>query len=91
MLEGLFVAASVFIPLVFGLVPAFLPTGVPVILRWILWLVVLVLTGLYVHLLRDAPSPYPLMALVILIISAALSLVVLVVDTYRPPKLRRPG
>lgn len=88
MAEALFVAASVFIPLVFGLVPAFLPTGVPAVFRWLMWLVIIVATGWYVHLLREAPSPYPLLALVILAVSAMLSLVVLVVETNRPPRLR---
>ena len=88
MREALFVAASVFIPLVFGLVPAFLPVGVPILWRWILWLVILAVTGWYVHLVREAPSPYPLLALAILMVSAVLSLVVLVVETSRSP---RPG
>lgn len=89
MLEPLFVAASVLIPLAFGLVPAFLPPRVPALARWSLWLVVLALTGWYVHLLRDAPSPYPLMALIFLIVSAALSLIVLVVETGRTAHRRR--
>jgi hypothetical protein len=86
--EGLFVGASILIPLVFGLVPAFLPTGIPIGLRWLLWFVILALTSWYVHLLREAPSPYPSLALVILIVSAALSLVVLIVETGRPTRLR---
>ena len=89
MFEPLFVAASVFIPLVFGLVPAFLPPSVPAAARWSLWLAVVVLTGWYVHLLRDAPGPYPLMALIFLIISALLSLIVLIVETGRAPYRRR--
>jgi cytochrome bd-type quinol oxidase subunit 2 len=86
--EALFVAASVLVPLVFGLIPAFLPTGVPVGFRWLLWFVILALTSWYVHLLREAPSPYPLLALAILVVSAALSLVVLIVETARQPRLR---
>ena len=89
MVESLFVAASVFIPLAFGLVPGFLPPSVPAIGRWVSWLAVVVGTGWYVHLLRDAPSPFPLMALVFLVVSAGLSLVVLVVDTNRAPAPRR--
>ena len=87
MTEALFVAASIFIPLVFGFVPAFLPVGVPVVIRWLLWLAVTAAIGWYVHLLRDAPSPYPELALAILLVSAVLSLVVLVVETGRPPRL----
>lgn len=88
MSEALFVAASIFIPLVFGLVPAFLPASVAVALRWLLWLIVTAATGWYVHLLRDAPSPYPALALGILIASAVLSLIVLVVESSRPPRLQ---
>ena len=91
MLEVLFVAASVFIPLVFGLVPGFLPQGVPVVARWALWLAVIVVTGWYVHSLREAPGPYPDLALGILIISATLSLIVLVIETDRAPRLRPRG
>lgn len=91
MLEALFVVASIFIPLIFGLVPAFLPASVPAIVRWVAWLAVLALTGWYVHVLRDAPSPYPLLAFIFLIVSAALSLVVLIVETNRPPRLRVHG
>ena len=88
MSEALFVAASVFIPLVFGLVPAFLPTSIAAGPRWILWLAILALTGWYVRTLSDAPSPYQLMALIFLVVSACLSFIVLVVETSRAPRPR---
>ena len=86
MSEALFVAASVFIPLVFGLVPAFVPTSVSIGRRWILWFAAAALAGWYVHLSSDAPSPHPLMALTILILSAGLSLMVLIRETVRPAR-----
>lgn len=87
--DALIVAGSVFIPLAFGLVPAFLPATVPALFRWTLWLAVLALTGWYVHLMRETPNPYPFLALVILLVSAGLSMVVLVVETGRYARPRR--
>lgn len=83
MREGLFVIVSVFIPLVFGLVPAFLPSRVPIILRWLLWLTLVVVAGWYVHRLGEFASPYPELALLYLIVSASLSLAVLAAFTFR--------
>ena len=82
-LDVLFIAASVLIPLAFGLVPAFLPQRAPPLVRWLAWLALVALLGWYVHELRGSVVPYPQLALIILIVSAGLSLIVLVVETIR--------
>jgi FtsH-binding integral membrane protein len=81
MVEGLFYAGSVLVPLVFGLVPAFLPLRSPFVLRWGLWLAALGLTAWYGHEMDAAPAAYRLVAWATVIASALLSFIVLATDT----------
>jgi FtsH-binding integral membrane protein len=87
MAGGLFFAGSVLVPLVFGLVPAFLPLRSPAALRWGLWLVLLGLAGWYGEAMRDAPAAYQFIAWTTIAISATLSLVVLIAETGRPRRM----
>ena len=88
MAEGLFYAGSVLVPLVFGLVPAFLPQRSPFLLRWGLWLAALALTAGYGHMMDEAPATYRLLAWATIIISAILSFIVLAADTGRSRRER---
>ena len=81
MIAGLFNAGSVLVPLAFGLVPAFLPSGTPAVLRWGLWLVILGLACWYGLAMADAPAAYRMLAWTTIGASAALSFVVLLAET----------
>ena len=88
MIDNLLFAGPVLVPLVFGLVPAFLPTGASAPLRWGLWLALLVLAAWYGNAMQDAPDAYRLLAWASIAASAALSLIVLVFELGRPGRLR---
>jgi FtsH-binding integral membrane protein len=88
MVEGLFYAGSVLVPLVFGLVPAFLPLRSPFVLGWGLWLAALGLTAWYGHEMDSAPAAYRMVAWATIIVSAVLSFIVLATDTGRPRQER---
>jgi FtsH-binding integral membrane protein len=88
MVEGLFYAGSVLVPLVFGLVPAFLPLRSPFVLGWGLWLAALGLTAWYGHEMDAAPAAYRMVAWATIIVSAVLSFIVLATDTGRPRQER---
>ena len=77
------IAGYVLIPLVFGLIPGFLPRRVPLAVRWCLWLVLLVTWAAYAQALRAAAPPFPWLVLVPFWLSSLLSLVVLVAETRR--------
>ena len=88
MADGLFYAGSVLVPLVFGLVPAFLPLRSPFVLRGLVWLAALALTAWYGLAMDSAPSALRLLAWTTIIVSAVLSFIVLATDTGRPRKRR---
>ena len=77
-------AGTVLVPLVFGLVPAFLPVRTNAIIRWGLWLAVLGLAAWFGLAMNAAPESIRLVAWATIAVSAALSLVVLVAETGRP-------
>ena len=78
-----FIAGCILIPLAFGLIPAFLPPRVPTISRWILWLMLIALSGWFVLRMSERPHPLTLLALAIFCLSSLLSLYVLVAETKR--------
>ena len=84
--DPLFIAGSVAVPLLFGLVPAFLPLRSPFVLRWALWLAALGLTAWYGVEMDSAPAAYRLVAWTTIIASAVLSFIVLATDTGRPQR-----
>lgn len=84
MQQGLFYAGSVLVPLVFGLVPAFLPAGSPAVLRWSLWLATLMAVCVYGFAMNDAPASFRMLAWAVIAVSAILSFIVLVAETGRP-------
>ena len=86
--DALFFAGSVLVPLVFGLIPAFLPVGAPQVVRWLAWLAALALTVWYGAAMRDAPDAFRLVAWGTIAASATLSLIVLVAETGQRPRVR---
>lgn len=88
MTDGLFLAGSVLVPLVFGLVPGCLPVRTHPAIRLSLWLAALGLAGWYGYEMSDAPASYRQIAWVSIGVSAILSLVVLVAETGIPRKRR---
>ena len=54
--EGLFLAGSVLVPLIFGLIPGFLPTRSNPAIRWILWLAILGSAAWYGNAMAEAPA-----------------------------------
>lgn len=88
--EGLFLAGSVLVPLLFGLIPGFLPGGTNPAIRWILWLAVLGLAAWYGNAMAEAPASYRLLAWATITVSALLSLIVLIADLGRPRRLHDP-
>ena len=89
--EGLFLAGSVLVPLIFGLIPGFLPTRSNPAIRWILWLAILGSAAWYGNAMAEAPAAYRMLAWSTIAISAALSLIVLVVEVGRPRRLDDPA
>lgn len=88
MADGLFLAGSVLVPLIFGLVPGCLPVRTHPAIRLGLWLAALALAGWYGYAMTDAPASYRLLAWVSIGVSALLSLIVLVTETGIPRKRR---
>ena len=82
--EILFTAALVLVPLLFGLVPGFLPMRTPALVRWGLWLAVLALAIWYGLAMKDAAGAVWLVVWSTIAASAILSLLVLVAETGRP-------
>ena len=82
--DPLFMAGTVAVPLVFGLVPGFLPVRTHSAVRWGLWLAVMGMAGWYGLAMNDAPAAIRLLAWVTIGLSATLSLTVLVAETGRP-------
>ena len=70
-------------PLGFGLIPAFLPSSVPIFVRWCLWLILLAASALFVSVMRATPQPFAALALGTFLLSTLLSLWVLVTETRR--------
>jgi hypothetical protein len=84
-----FIIGCILIPLGFGLVPGLLPTRVPIVARWGLWLVVIALASWFLVAVGDLPSPFPSLARISFWLSSLLSLYVLLVDTRRVGRRRR--
>jgi hypothetical protein len=84
-----FIIGCILIPLGFGLVPGLLPTRVPIVARWGLWLVVIALASWFLVAVGDLPSPFPSLARSTFWLSSLLSLYVLLVDTGRVGRRRR--
>lgn len=91
MSSGLFNAGSVLVPLLFGLVPAFLPPRTHAVVRWALWLALFGLAALYGRAMQAAPPSYRAVAWVTIAVSAGLSLLVLIAHTGEPRRRRRPS
>ena len=84
-----FTIGCILIPLGFGLVPGLLPTRVPIVARWGLWLVVIALASWFLVAVGDLLSPFPSLARISFWLSSLLSLYVLLVDTGRVGRRRR--
>ncbi len=80
---GLFLAGYLFLPIAFGLVPAFLPQRTPPRVRWGLWLFILLAGIGYALAMQREGAPYVWLALGCFVASSVLSLVVLVVESQR--------
>ena len=89
MFGGLFYAGSVLIPLLFGLVPGFLPFGTAAVIRWLAWLAALGIASWYGHAMKVAPAAYQMMAWGSIAMSAGLSGILLVMQTGQQPRSTR--
>lgn len=79
--SGLFLAGYLLLPIAFGLVPAFLPRRAPSLVRWGLWLVILLAGAVYALAMQRAGGPFGWLALGCFAASSALSLYVLVAES----------
>ena len=86
--EVLFTAALVLVPLLFGLVPAFLPLRTPATVRWGLWLAVVAAAAWYGLAMAGAAGAIRLIVWTTIAVSATLSLIVLVARTGQPRPAR---
>ena len=83
-----FIAGCILTPLGFGLVPGLLPTRVPLVARWTLWLILIGLASWFLGTVSDLPKPFPLLARCAFWLSSLLSLYVLLVETGRARRRR---
>jgi Na+-transporting NADH:ubiquinone oxidoreductase subunit NqrB len=73
-------AGHVLIPLVFGLIPACLPSRVPLRARWASWLALFAGGAVYVAWLQGAVDPFHWLGIASLALSSLLSLCMLVME-----------